>query len=250
MSTRMDEGPVSAGVKSMPRSFFGIVMALVSLVFGAALLVAQMVQLVLPGRYLPVFMLTEQWQCLLTYAVLCSLILAVIGLAGGVLAAVVSRHAGIRRLGGLALSVAGIAVVGVAAWLFFQPPFVRYGMKEPHPAERTRLDKLAPESVVRNFYDGRDLSLQYWLLCGDYRRWWHDSDFDPALEYNMGLSLLRGVDDLAVVPLKDRRHPWDESQRSYDVTFTERFRGGTANVTVRLARSPGGPWRITGFEYL
>jgi hypothetical protein len=228
--------------------------ALVALALGAlgfvlcvVALGAAMAPFRLPAHWLPLVMFSDNWPLVCLVAGFIGVWPALVGFGLGLAVVLWARHKGKRNrrgAGAIALGAAALALIGLGLLLFVQPPYVAYGLHEPSAAEQAKLDGLAPEAVVRTYFESRDLSTEYWLEDDAGREFWHANN-------GSDWSLLAGVDRLRITPVDDKWHPSDATHRNYGVSYSSRVVDsigdppGRYYVLVEVKHTPGGPWRIT-----
>jgi hypothetical protein len=98
---------------------------------------------------------------------------------------------------------------------------------------------------VRAYLTSQNLSAQYWLSDAGGRAFWR------APNSVSDVSLLAGVSDLRITPLRAGREPNDATHRAFSVSYVSHAGDEIGNpagerfVVARLVKSPGGPWRIS-----
>jgi hypothetical protein len=184
------------------------------------------------------------WWCL-ALASLIGFWLAVAGLALGIV-----YHLSARRRGRWApwtqflvlVSVVTLLAAAGSVWLFGQPA---YFLGASLPPSRAELDALGPGETVRAYLTSQNLSVQYGLTDARGRAFWR------APGSVADVSLLAGVSDLRIAPLRAGTEPNDAIHRAFSVSYISRTGDSIGNpagerfVVARLVRSPGGLWRIS-----
>jgi hypothetical protein len=196
------------------------------------------------GEVPPWLLSSVYWWCL-SLVSLIGFWLAVAGLVLGI-----AYYLSARRLGQPApwaqflvlVSVVALLAAGGSIWLLGQPPYFLAASLPPSHAE---LDALGPGETVRAYLTSQNLSVQYRLSDAGGRA------LRRAAHSGVDVSLLPGVSDVRITPLRAGTEPNDAAHRAFGVSYISHAGdaigdpAGERFVVARLVRSPGGPWRIS-----
>ena len=196
------------------------------------------------GQVPPWLLSSAYWWCL-ALASLIGFWLAVAGLVLGI-----AYHLSARRRDRRApwtqflvlVTVVALLAAGGSVWLLGQPAYFLGASLPPSHAE---LDALGPGEFVRAYLTSQNLSVQYWLSDAEGRAFWR------APNSAADVSLLAGVSDLRIAPMRAGTELNDATHRAFSVSYISHAGDAIGNppgerfVVARLVRSPGGPWRIS-----